>query len=118
MFLCCVAKCLNGTLRWIGSQDFLIEASMDARLPVLGASYEFPVELSATGSSISLPYKIFSFGIASLLSGQIPDFRKAAMACSRRNSFIMTLEELFSKGGKFASDFLCKNFLQFQFKKL
>ena len=78
-----------------------MEASIAARLPVLGASYEFPRELSAaTGSSISLPYKIFSFGIASLLSGQIPDFRKAAMACSRKNSFIMTLEELFSKGGK------------------
>ena len=117
MFLCCVAKCLNGTLRWLGSQDFLMEASIAARLPVLGASYEFPIELSATCSSISLPYKIFSFGIASLLSGQIPDFRKAAMACSRRNSFIMTLEELFSKGGKFASDFLCNTLLQIAIKK-
>ena len=77
-----------------------MEASIAARLPVHGASYEFPIELSATGSSISLSYKIFSFGIASLLSGQRPDFPKAAMACSKRNSFIMTLEELFSKGGK------------------
>ena len=77
-----------------------MEASIAARLPVLVASHEFPIELSAAGSSISLPYKIFSFGIASLLSDQIPDFPKAAMACSRRNSFIMTLEELFSKGGK------------------
>ena len=95
----CVAKCLNGTLRRLGSQDFFMEASIAARLPVLGASYEFPIELSATGSFISLPYKIFSFGIASLLIGQILDFRKAAIACSRRNSFIMTLEEPFSKGG-------------------
>ena len=77
-----------------------MEASIAARLPVLGASYEFPIELSATDSSISLPYKIFSFEIASLLSGQIPDFRKTAMACSGRNSFMMTLEELFSEGGK------------------
>ena len=75
-----------------------MEASIAARLPVLGASYEFPIELSATGSS--LPYKIFSFGIASLLSSQLADFRKAAMACSRRNSFIMTLEELVSEGGR------------------
>ena len=82
-----------------------MKASIAARLPVVGASYEFPVELSATGSSISLPYKISSFGIASLLSGQIPDFRKAAMACSRRNSFIMTLEELFSKGGSLLATF-------------
>ena len=95
-----------------------MEASIAALLPVLGASYEFPIELSANCSSISLPYKIFSFGVASLLSGQIPDFRKAAMTCSRRNSLIMTLEEPFSKGEKFASDFLCNTFLQLQLKKL
>ena len=58
-----------------------MEASSVAHLHVLGGSYEFPIELSATGSTISRPCKIFSFGIASLLSGQIPDFRKAAMAC-------------------------------------
>ena len=67
--------------------SLLMEGSIAARLRVLGASYEFPIELSVTGSSISLPYKIFSFGIASLLGGQIPDFRKAAMACSRRKAF-------------------------------
>ena len=65
-----------------------MEASIAARLPVLGASYEFPIELSATCSSISLPYEIFSFGIASLLSGQIPDFRKAAMHCMFKKKFI------------------------------
>ena len=37
--------------------------------------------------------------------------------------FILTLEELFSKGGKlflegFAGDFLCNTFLQLQFKKI
>ena len=65
-----------------------MESSIAARLRVLGASYEFPRELSTTGSSISLPCKIFSFGVASLLSGQILDFRKAVMACSRRKALL------------------------------
>ena len=54
----------------------MMEASIVARLRVLGASYEFPIELSATGSCISLPCKTFSFGIVSLLSGQNQIFEK------------------------------------------
>ena len=69
-----------------------MEASIAARLRVLGASYEFPIELSASVASISLPCKIFSFGIASLMNGQIRDFRKAAII---KSLFILTLEELF-----------------------
>ena len=65
-----------------------MESSIAARRRILGASYEFPIELSVTGSSISLPCKIFSFVVASLLSGQIPDFRKAAMACSQKKAFL------------------------------
>ena len=79
---------------------------------------EFPIELSATGSSISLPYKIFSFGIASLLSGQTPDFRKAAMACLRRTIYSDPQQALLVKAGKlffvgFAGDFLYNTFLHF-----
>ena len=69
-----------------------MEASIAAHLRVLGASYEFPIELSATGSSISLPCKIFSFGIASLLSGQIPDFRKAKWHVHEEKPFYSDLQ--------------------------
>ena len=44
-FSCCVAKCLIGTLRWLGFQDFFMEALIAARLRVLGSSYEFPIKL-------------------------------------------------------------------------
>ena len=64
-----------------------MEASIAARLRVLGASYEFPIELSATGSSISVPYKIFSFGIASLLSGQYLIFEKQQWHVHEENLF-------------------------------
>ena len=97
----------------------MMEASTAARQRFLGASYEFPIELFATGSSISLPCKIFSFGTASLLSGHIPDFRKAVMAYSRRKAFYSYPQRALLVKGRgllffvgFAGDFLHNTFLQ------
>ena len=107
----------------MGSKTFLMKASIAARLRVLGASYEFPIELSATGPSTSLPCKIFSFGITSSLDGQTPDFRKAAMACAQRKAFLFwPSKSSFSEGRKlffvgFTGDFFYDIFLQLQFKK-
>ena len=64
-----IEVCSKYFVKDYSSKTFLMEASIAARLRVFGASYEFSIELPATGSSISLPWKIFSFGIASLLSG-------------------------------------------------